>query len=106
MIGLYLMLKSCLLFEQSIGPSSSRGLVHGGTVKFAADDFVFHTDEVLTPAATHENHVVLLQIVAFSGHVGHHLATVAKAHLDALSVGAVRLLWLSDEGLQHNALKR
>lgn len=79
--------------------------MYGGTVEFAADNLVLDPDEILASTAAHQNHVVLLQVVALPRHVGHHLAAVAEANLDALPVGAVGLLGLADKSLQHNSLE-
>lgn len=80
------------------------GFENGSAVKFATDDLVLDTDEVLAPTTAHKHQIVLLQVVALPGHVGHHLAPVAEPNSHAPPVRAIRLLRLPDQRLQYYTL--
>lgn len=75
-----------------------------GQVVDAADALELHAGQVLTPPHAHQHDVVLLQIVALPGHIGHHLLARRQAHQHALSVRGVGLLRLLDQRLQDHPL--
>src|SRR5690606_6605674 len=55
-------------------------------------DVVTHTGQILHPAATHQNHRVFLEVVAFTADVRNDFVAVGEAHLGDLTQGRVRLL--------------
>src|SRR3954451_14128877 len=61
-------------------------------VEGAADDVVLHGREVLAPAASHQDHRVLLEVVADARDVGRDLHLVREPHARDLPKGRVRLL--------------
>src|SRR5438552_1481588 len=67
-------------------------VANAGRVEGAAHDVVLHRGQVLDPAATHQDHGVLLQVVTDAGNVGGHLHLVRQAHARDLAKRRVRLL--------------
>src|SRR5687767_7946837 len=61
-------------------------------VQRTADDLVTHAGEVLHPAAAHEHHGVLLQVVADARDVGGHLDATGGPDASDLAQRGVRLL--------------
>src|SRR5574337_1945020 len=60
-------------------------------VERAAHDVIAHTRQILDPAAAHQHHAVLLQVVAFAADVRNDLETVGQTHLGDLAQRRVRL---------------
>src|ERR687893_2509647 len=63
-----------------------------GGVEGAPDDLVAHAGEVLHPAATYEDHRVLLEVVALAGDVGGDLHAARQPDPGHLAERRVRLL--------------
>src|SRR3990167_1366343 len=61
-------------------------------VERTAHDVVANAGQVFDPAATHQHHAVLLQVVAFATDVGDDLEAVRQANLGDLPQGGVGLL--------------
>ncbi len=61
-------------------------------IQNTAQDVVTDTGKVFYPAATDQNHRVLLKVVAFTRDVADDLETIGQAHFGNLPHGRVRLL--------------
>src|ERR1700761_472876 len=64
---------SALLLLRAVTTTGLLAVLHTLGVERAADDLVANARQVLHPAATHEHHRVLLQVVALAGDVSRHL---------------------------------
>src|SRR5690606_36627895 len=67
-------------------------ILHALQVERAANDVVANTGKILYTTATHQNHRVFLQVVAFAANVRNHFVTVGQANLGDLTQSRVRLL--------------
>src|SRR4051794_443447 len=83
---------SALLLLRAVPAASLLAVADALGVQRAADDLVAHAREVLHPAAAHEHHRVLLQVVAHAGDVGGHLDATGEPHASDLAQRRVRLL--------------
>src|SRR4051812_40171396 len=78
-----------------LGAVAAPGLLavaDAGGVEGAPDDLVAHAGEVLHPAAAHEDHRVLLEVVALTGDVGGDLHAARQPHPGHLAERRVGLL--------------
>src|SRR3954468_3645849 len=83
---------SALLLLRAVPAASLLAVADALGVQRATDDLVAHAREVLHPAAAHEHHRVLLQVVADARDVGGHLDAAGEADTGALAQRRVRLL--------------
>src|SRR3712207_1971307 len=83
---------SALLLLRAVPAASLLAVADALGVQRAADDLVAHAGEVLHPAAAHEHHRVLLQVVADARDVGGHLDATGEADASDLAQRRVRLL--------------
>src|SRR4051812_264878 len=83
---------SALLLLRAVPAASLLAVADTLGVQRAADDLVAHAREVLHPAAAHEHHRVLLQVVADARDVGGHLDATGEPHASDLAQRRVRLL--------------
>src|SRR5215211_6621710 len=81
LLGLHAVLRTGLL---AVG--------HAGRVERPAHDLVAHARQVLDPAAAHQDHRVLLEVVALARDVGGDLHAVGEPHARDLAQRRVRLL--------------
>jgi hypothetical protein len=63
-----------------------------------------HTGAILTPTTAHQDHAVLLDVVALAGDVGCDHSTRAQAHTGRLALTRVGLLGPRDAHLEADAL--
>src|SRR5919107_6041109 len=78
-----------------LGAVAATGLLavaDAGGVEGAPDDLVADAREVLHPAAAHEDHRVLLEVVPLAGDVGGDLHAARQPDPGHLAEGGVRLL--------------
>src|SRR5687767_895168 len=83
---------SALLLLRAVAAASLLAVADTLGVQRAANDLVAHAREVLHPAAAHEHHRVLLQVVADTRDVGGHLDATGEADASDLAQRGVRLL--------------
>src|ERR671927_145330 len=83
---------SALLLLRAVPAASLLAVADALGVQRAADDLVPDAGEVLHPAASHEHHRVLLQVVADARDVGGHLDATGEADASDLAQRRVRLL--------------
>src|SRR4051795_4680051 len=83
---------SALLLLRAVPAASLLAVANALGVQRAADDLVAHAREVLHPAAAHEHHRVLLQVVTDARDVGGHLDATGEADASDLAQRRVRLL--------------
>src|SRR3712207_5411922 len=83
---------SALLLLRAVPAASLLAVADTLGVERAADDLVTDTGQVLHPAAAHEHHRVLLQVVADARDVGGHLDATGEADASDLAQRRVRLL--------------
>src|SRR5436305_12978947 len=83
---------SALLLLRAVPAASLLAVADTLGVQRAADDLVTDAGEVLHPAAAHEHHRVLLQVVAHARDVGGHLDATGEPHASDLAQRRVRLL--------------
>src|SRR3712207_9079154 len=76
-----------LLLLRAVAAASLLAVADTLGVQRAADDLVTHAREVLHPAAAHEHHRVLLQVVAHTGDVGGDLDATGEADAGDLEIG-------------------
>ena len=62
------------------------------------------TRQILRTTATDHDHAVFLQIMTFSGNIGHDRVPVGQLDTGDLSLGGVGFLWFHDEDLGTDAL--
>src|SRR4051812_23470882 len=83
---------SALLLLRAVTAASLLAVADTLGVERAADDLVADAGQVLHPAAAHEHHRVLLQVVADARDVGGHLDATGQADASDLAQRRVRLL--------------
>src|SRR3712207_3776004 len=83
---------SALLLLRAVPAASLLAVAHTLGVQRAADDLVADAGQVLHPAAPHEHHRVLLQVVADARDVRGHLDATGEADASDLAQRRVRLL--------------
>src|ERR671929_1464879 len=83
---------SALLLLRAVPAASLLAVADALGVQRATNDLVADAGEVLHPAATHEHHGVLLQVVADARDVGGHLDATGEADAGDLAQRRVRLL--------------
>jgi len=90
---------SCQNDELGCGLFRSLGAVAGASlsavrdslsVKFAADDVIADTRQILDPSAADHYHGVFLQVVAFSRDIGRDFDSVGQAHSGDFAESGVR----------------
>src|SRR3989344_1242871 len=77
---------------RAIARAGAATLIDACGVELAAHHRILHAD-VLDPAATKQDHRVLLQVVALAGDVGGDLHAVGEAYARNLAYSRVRLPW-------------
>src|SRR3954453_10872309 len=83
---------SALLLLRAVPAGGLVAVADALGVQRAADDLVANAREVLHPAAAHEHHRVLLQVVPDAGDVGGHLDATGEADASDLAQRRVGLL--------------
>src|SRR3954454_8471725 len=83
---------SALLLLRAVAAASLLAVADSLGVERAADALVPDAGQVLHPAAAHEHHRVLLQVVADARDVGGHLDAAGEADASDLAQRRVRLL--------------
>src|SRR5919199_6745552 len=83
---------SALLLLRAVPAASLLAVPDALGVQRTADDLVPDAGQVLHPAATHEHHRVLLQVVPHARDVGGHLDATGEPHASDLAQRRVRLL--------------
>src|SRR3954449_10570327 len=83
---------SALLLLRAVAAASLLAVLHALGVQRAPDDLVAHAGQVLHPAAAHQHHRVLLQVVALTRNVGRDLDAAGQLDSSDLAQRGVRLL--------------
>src|SRR5579872_7204017 len=67
-------------------------VVHAGRVQCAADDVIFHTRQILDPAAPDQHYRVLLEVVTFSWNICGYFSIITQSDTTNLAKRRVGLL--------------
>ena len=103
-----LLLKCFIVFQYATSDKrnrriSFRGLLNFGKVEFSSETHGFDTRAIPQPTISDENHVVLLQVVAFARYESCKFLPTFQTDQDTLAVTRVRLARFPDSRFDDNS---